>query len=170
MKDSQDLKGLYLHELMDICDAETQITKALPDMIEASKNPKLKEALTKHFEETKDQLRKVEELIASHGEEGKEKCAGMAGLLKEGEKSMKDFEEGPVRDAAMIAACQKVEHYEISAYGTLRVFATQLGLDDDAAILSEILEQEDNADKTLTKIAEGGVNKNASKESRAYAH
>lgn len=155
----ENLKELYIDTLKDSYSAETQITKALPKVIEAVTSAELKEALSMHLDETKQHVKIVAELIQAQGEDPSgEHCAGMEGLLKEGDKLIKDHEAGPVRDAALISACQKVEHYEISAYGTLRVYANQLRIDDDIDTISAILEQEENADSTLTEIAESSVN------------
>ena len=168
MDSKQGLKELYLHELQDAYSAETQITQALPKVIDAVSDLKLKKALTDHLDQTKKHKEIISELASSQGgSPGGEKCDGMAGLLKEGSKIIEEFEAGPVRDAALIGACQKVEHYEISAYGTLKVFADHLDRHDDVTRLDEILQQEFEADELLSEIAESAVNWKAAEEPSA---
>ncbi|MCW5935970.1 MAG: ferritin-like domain-containing protein [Fimbriimonadaceae bacterium] len=165
MRQKQDLKDIYLHGLRDIYSAETQIIKALPKVIDAVTSKELKDALNRHLQETKQQAETVADIIAAHDEKPEgEHCKGMEGLLKEGMDIASEFEAGPTRDAALITACQKVEHYEISAYGSMRVFAKQLGFKDDVKALNSIFEEETNADMLMTEIAEGGLNAKADGE------
>lgn len=150
----KSLHDLMIHELQDIANAEQQLTKALPKLAESANDPTLREVLRRHLGETELQLQRVnailEKVASGHA---KVKCAAMEGLLKEGEALMKENAAPEVHDAAIIAAAQKVEHYEIAAYGTLLAWAEQLGLDEAASILSDILEEEKTADEALTGIA-----------------
>lgn len=153
------LMELFVDELKDIYWAEKALTKALPKMAKNASSPELVEAIENHLAETEGQIEKIEqvfELIEKSATA--KKCEAMAGLIKEGEELMKDTEKGPQRDAGIISAAQKVEHYEIASYGTLRTFATTLGLVDAATLLEEILEEEKNADMTLTDIAISSIN------------
>ncbi|MBV6459303.1 MAG: Protein YciF [Fimbriimonadaceae bacterium] len=159
MNQKDGLHELYIHTLQDSYSAEKQITNALPKVIDAVNDGQLKQALSSHLQETIGHAAQVKAMIETYGEDADgEMCDGMKGLLEEGESIIKDFDNGPVRDAALISACQKVEHYEMAAYGTLRVFASHLGYQEDINRLSDILGQEYNADDTLTQIAEGSVN------------
>jgi len=162
------LMKLFVDELKDIYWAEKALTKALPKMVKNASSPELVEALETHLEETEAQVAKVEQVFELIGEKAvAKKCEAMAGLVKESEEIMKDTEKGPQRDAGIISAGQKVEHYEIASYGTLRTFAQTLGLDDAAAILEEILEEEKNADATLTEVALSAINVEAMEEEEA---
>jgi ferritin-like metal-binding protein YciE len=153
------LLELFENELKDIYWAEKALTKALPKMAKNATSPELVEAIETHLVETEEQVKKVEQVFEILGKKAvAKKCEAMAGLVKEGEEIMKDTEKGPQRDAGIISAAQKVEHYEIASYGTLRTFATTLGLEDAAEILEEILEEEKNADETLTGVAESTIN------------
>lgn len=159
---AKDLRELFVDSLKDIYWAENAITKALPKMIKNASTKKLKDALEDHLSETENQITRLEEAFEMIDEkaEGK-KCEAMAGILAEGEDIMKETEPGKVRDAGIIAAGQKVEHYEIATYGTLIAWAQELGLDDVADVLSETLEEEKAADVKLSKLATQGINKKA---------
>ena len=149
------LMKLFEDSLKDIYWAEKALTKALPKMAKKATSPDLIVALENHLLETEEQVKKVEQIFEVIGKKATaKKCEAMAGLIKEGEEIMQDTEEGAMRDAGIISASQKVEHYEIASYGTLRTFAQTLGLTDAAEILEEILEEEKNADSTLTTVAE----------------
>jgi ferritin-like metal-binding protein YciE len=153
------LMKLFEDELKDIYWAEKALTKALPKMAKNATAPELVEAIENHLQETEDQVGKVEQVFEILGQKPvAKKCEAMAGLVKEAEEIMKETEKGPQRDAGIISAAQKVEHYEIASYGTLRTFAKNLGLNDAAMILEEILEEEKNADETLTQVAESAIN------------
>lgn len=155
-KDS--IKTLFFSELQDIYSAETQIVEALPDMVKAAESPELKDAFKKHLEETKEQVKRLEKIFkALEIKHPKEKCEAMEGLISEGADVIKEYDKSAVRDAALISKAQRIEHYEISVYGTLRTFARELELDDIAELLDLSLEEEAAADKKLTKIAEGGL-------------
>ncbi len=156
------LKDVFIHELSDTLNAEKQLTKALPKMVEAASNPDLKAAFEEHLAETKDQIKKIEKAVELSGIKLKdEKCDAMEGLVKEGDEVIKEIAKGPIRDAALIAAAQKVEHYEIASYGTLVALADLLGFDEASEILAEILEQEAATDEKLTDLAESGINEEA---------
>lgn len=162
------LHELYIAELKDAYSAENQIAKALPKLIEAVSNKDVKKGLQDHLEQTKNQAEKVAQICSHHNEKPTgEHCDGMEGLLKEGSKMLEEFESGPVLDAAIISASQKVEHYEIATYGTLRVFAETMGHSEDVKIISEIFDQEIAADKKLSKIAEKSVNECAMEEGKS---
>lgn len=152
---ANSLQELYVEQLQDLFDAEQQIIKALPKMIEATQSKELRDALTEHLEVTKKQAGRVEEICKDLGEEAKgEKCKGMEGVLKEGSDLVKDISNKKVRDAAIIASAQRVEHYEMAGYGTARTYATLLGFDEAASALEQTLEEEKEADETLSGLAE----------------
>ncbi|MBK9014063.1 MAG: ferritin-like domain-containing protein [Saprospiraceae bacterium] len=155
----KNLQELLKHEVQDLFSAETQITEALPKLAKAATHPNLKKALEKHLEETKMQLQRLEQAakllgVSPHGD----KCAGMAGLLKEGDKLTKEDFEPEVLDAAIIGACQKVEHYEISGYGTACYYAKLLGEDKVHSLLGQTLDEEKNADEKLNVLAKEKIN------------
>jgi ferritin-like metal-binding protein YciE len=153
------LMELFENELKDIYWAEKHLTKALPRMAKSASDAGLSRAIEKHLKETERQVRKVESVFEILGKKAvAKKCEAMAGLIKEGQEIMKETEKGPQRDAGIISAAQKVEHYEIASYGTLRTFAATMGLDKAVEILEEILEEEKNADVTLTQVAESSIN------------
>jgi len=150
----ESLQDLYLSELKDLYSAEDQIIKALPKVIEKVQSPELRTALQEHLEQTRGHVTRLEDIFEMHGEQAeKQKCKGMAGVLDEGEEMMKKDATPAVRDAAIISACQRVEHYEIAAYGTVRTFADQLGHQRAAALLKETLDEESAADEKLTQVA-----------------
>ncbi len=154
----QDLEQLYQDQLRDLHSAETQLIAALPEMIQHSTNAELRAAFTHHLEETKGQLARIVRICAAQGvESAGEECDAMKGLIKEATKHIADTEPGVVRDAVLIACANRVEHYEIAAYGVAKAFAEALGHDNDAALLSESLEEESAADAKITKIATGGI-------------
>lgn len=164
-----DFKQLFIEELRDIYSAETQLVKALPKVIKAAENPELKNAVKAHLGETEHQVERLQQIFEILGEDvGDETCEAMEGLLKECDEVVHRYPLSAVRDAALIAAAQRVEHYEIAVYGTLRTFAKQLDLEEIADLLDETLQEEGNANKKLTSIAEGelftaGINQKAVK-------
>lgn len=167
VEESQLMK-LFEDELKDIYWAEKALTKALPKMAKNATSDELVEAIENHLRETEDQIKKLERVFELIGKKAvAKKCEAMAGLVKEGEEIMKNTEKGAMRDAGIISAGNKVEHYEIASYGTLKTFAQVLGQDEAAEILSEILEEEKNADATLTQIAESTINVEAAEEVEA---
>lgn len=153
---------LFIHELSDVYSAEKQITKALPRLARAATNPLLKEAFTSHLEETQGQIERIDQLVEKAGLKLKRmKCAAMEGLVEESKELLEEIEKGEVLDAALIGACQKVEHYEIASYGTLISMAKHLGMSDAAKLLAETLAEEKGADEKLSSIAEQGGNQAA---------
>src|SRR5438477_1637676 len=154
----QSLNQVYLYELHTLYDAEQQIVKALPKMIDAASSAELKNALKKHLDETQLHVNRLDELFEMHAEKPKtEKCAGMEGILKEGNDLLKARGDAAVRDAALISAAQRVEHYEIAVYGCARTWAEQLGFDRAAQVLQTTLREEEQADRTLSSIAQASV-------------
>lgn len=147
----ETLQDLLVDELKDLYSAEKQIVRGLPKIIKAVSAADLQEGLSNHLEETKNQVARLEQIGEKLGKKltGKT-CVGMKGVLEEGPEVLEETKKGPVRDAALISACQRVEHYEIAGYGSARDFAKLLGLRDIAALLDETLAEEKNADKTLT--------------------
>jgi ferritin-like metal-binding protein YciE len=151
--------------LKDIYWAEKALTKAIPKMIKNARTPQLIEALTNHLRETENQVDRCQQVFESLGHKPTTKmCAAMEGLITESEDIMADCEEGPMRDAGIISACQKVEHYEIATYGTLRKIAETLGLNEAKRLLEKTLEEEKAADMKLTEIAVNVVNIRAREE------
>lgn len=159
MAQMKTLKELYIHELQDLYNAEGQLEKALPKVIDKASSKELVDALSAHLEETKTHRSTVKALIESHGEKaGGEVCDAMKGLIKETDGTMEEDMTAQLMDAALIACCQRVEHYEMAGYGTCRAYAQALDLNDDVKKISEIFDQENTADSTLTKIAVNTVN------------
>jgi ferritin-like metal-binding protein YciE len=153
---------LYVDQLRDIYNAEKQLTKALPKMVKAASNRELRSALEEHLEVTKRQVERLEEVFRGLGRPATGKtCKGMAGLIEEGQEILEEDYDADVLDAGIIAAAQKVEHYEIATYGTLRTFAETKGDTKSARILQEILEEEKEADRRLTELAESTINMEA---------
>jgi ferritin-like metal-binding protein YciE len=155
----ESLQELYLEQLKDLHSAERQIIEALPKMIERTKHAELRQAFELHLRQTKDQLRRLEQI----GQRAKQDlsghtCKGMEGLLEEGEEMLKERADSDVLDAALISAAQRVEHYEMAGYGCARTYARLLGLDDDAKVLQQTLNEEGETDHLLTAIAERAIN------------
>ena len=153
------LKDLYIEQLRDLYSAESQLVEALPKMAKASSNAELKRGFEEHLEQTKRQRQDVEKLIRDHGEnpDGHE-CKAMKGLIEEGSELMKEDADPDVMDAGLIAASQRIEHYEIAGYGTVRTYATQLGDTSAASILDRIAKEEGATDHKLTALAERVIN------------
>ena len=161
-KPIKTLDDLFVHTLQDIYYAENRITKALPKMIDKATDPQLRQGFELHLQETRNQIVRLEKVFGMHGQPVKGvTCAAMDGILEEAEEIMGDVADKEVLDAAMLAAAQAVEHYEITRYGTLVAFARQLGRADCAAVLEENLEEEKATDKKLTALAESKVNRMA---------
>ncbi|ODR99785.1 hypothetical protein AUC69_08285 [Methyloceanibacter superfactus] len=161
MSNMKNLEDLFLHHLKDIYYAEKQVLKALPKMSKKCDSAKLRKAFDDHLKETEGQVKRLEQVFIV-GEKAKgETCPAIDGILKEGDEGIKDSKDPDVRDAAMIADAQAVEHYEITRYGTLIAWAKQLGKNDAAKLLQETLDQEYAADQLLSKLAEGQLNKEA---------
>jgi len=153
------LEDLFVHEIKDLYSAEKQLLKALPKMAKAASNIELREGLESHLAETEKQVKRLEEIMESHEIPTRgPKCKAMEGLVEEGHDILDEDLEDDVRDAAIIAAAQRVEHYEIAGYGCARTFAEQLGHEEAARLLQETLDEEKAADEKLTQIAMQGVN------------
>lgn len=160
----QTLKDLYIHELKDLYSAEKQIIKALPKMAKAANNPQLAEGFKLHLEETKEQAVRLEQILASHDQSTRgPKCKGMEGLLAEGADMIEEEGDDEVRDAGLISAAQKVEHYEIAGYGCARTYAQMVGDKQGAKLLQTTLDEEAATDKKLTALAESTINIEAAK-------
>jgi ferritin-like metal-binding protein YciE len=156
------LQNLFFEELKDIYHAEKQLIRALPRMAKAAESPDLQQAFTTHLKETEGQVQRLERIFKSLGQPARGKrCKGMEGLVEEGKEKMQEEGEAPVMDAALIASAQKVEHYEIAAYGCLRTYAQLLGLDEVGDLLQQTLEEEEATDKKLTELGESGINEAA---------
>ena len=150
----ETLRELFVEQIRDMYDAEKQLVKALPKMAKAAQSEELSDALRMHLEETQGQVSRLEEVFAIAGVPAKGKsCKGMKGLIEEGSEAVQEEEAGALRDLAIIAAAQKVEHYEMSAYGTVRTMAEQLGLDDAVELLQQNEDEEKEADSKLTDVA-----------------
>lgn len=152
------LDDLYLDQLKDLYSAEKQLVQALPKMAKAASSQDLKMGFEQHLEQTKTHVSRLEQIFSSLGSTpGRKKCEAMEGLVKEGEEAIQLQGDAAVRDAALIAAAQRVEHYEIAAYGTARTFANHLGRSDQSSLLQMTLDEEGATDKKLTALAEGGM-------------
>lgn len=159
------LEKLMVEELRDILDAEKQVAKALPKMAKAASADELRALFDEHRRQTADQLERLDGVFQSIGGPARgKKCKGMQALIAEGQEMMAETEAGPARDAALIASAQKVEHYEMAAYGTLRTWASLLGYEEAAELLEETLEQEKKTDAKLTAVAEAVANPEAAGE------
>jgi len=157
-----NLEDLFVEQLRDLYSAETQILVALPEMAEAATSDELRKAFESHLKETRSQKKRLEKIFETLGEDPEgETCEGMKGLLEEGSEMLEKDGDRNVIDAGIIAAAQRVEHYEISGYGTARAYAERLGHDDAVGLLDESLDEESAANEKLTKIAESTVNPKA---------
>src|ERR1700736_2944986 len=158
-KDIRTMDDLFVHTLRDIYYAEQEILKALPTMIEKATNPQLRSGLEQHLAESRNHVRRVEQVFGMHGVEPKTvTCLAINGIIKEADEIAGEVDNKEVLDAALIAAAQAVEHYEITRYGALVAWAKQLGRSDCASVLHQNLEEEKAADQKLTRIAESKVN------------
>jgi ferritin-like metal-binding protein YciE len=161
-KDIKTMNDLFVHTLRDIYYAEQQIVKALPEMIEKATSTELKSAFRKHLEETKGHVKRVEEVFKLHGVEAKGvDCPAIDGIIDEAEEIAGEVQDKKVLDAALIAAAQAVEHYEITRYGTLVAWAKELGRNDCASVLQKNLDEESKTDELLTKLAVSRINQRA---------
>jgi len=156
------LKKLYVEELRDLYSAENQILKALPKMAKAATSKELKHAFNEHLAQTKGQVERLEKIFTKLDTSPKGKtCKAMEGLVKEGEELMGEKSEPEILDAGLIAAAQRVEHYEMAGYGTVRTYATLLNESEAAGLLQETLDEEGQTDKTLSQLAESVINRDA---------
>jgi len=159
------LEKLYISELRDLYSAENQLLKALPKMVKGASSPELKDAFEQHLEQTKKHVQRLEELFEQRDESPKGKtCHAMKGLIEEGSEILKEEGEDTVLDAGIIVAAQKVEHYEIASYGSVRTFANLLGKDEEAKLLQSTLDEEAETNQILTQLAESIVNPEALSE------
>jgi ferritin-like metal-binding protein YciE len=157
-----NFEDLFIHQIEDLYDAERQLTEALPQMESSATSPQLKSAFRAHLAETKNHANRLEQVMRMLGRQHSGvSCAAMKGLIKEGEEVSKAKGNPAIKDAALIAAAQRVEHYEISGYGTARTFAQRIGREDAAKLLQQTLDEEKVADQKLTNIAEESVNAQA---------
>ena len=169
-KSMKTLKDLFQMELMDIYDAEHRIVRGLGKLAKAAQAPEVQEAFQTHMRETEEDMKKVEQVFQSFGMKPKaKKCAGIVGVLEEGEEIASDFKGSPACDAALISAAQKVEHYEICAYGCLQEWAELLGNEEAASLLQEILDSEKSTNETLTELARSSSNEEAMSETAGVA-
>lgn len=156
------LEDLFHQELKDLYSAEKQLVKALPKMAKAAKNPELKAGFEEHLEQTKGHVERLDQIAGQLGKKlSGHKCRAMEGLVEEGAEMISEDAEDSVRDAGLIGAAQRVEHYEMAGYGTARALARRLGHEDLAKILGKTLEEEKETDAKLTKLAESSVNAEA---------
>lgn len=159
------LRDLWIEEMRDLYNAENQLVKALPKMAKAASSPELKEAFESHLEETRNHVERLEEIFQRLGKKPSGKtCQAMKGLVEEGSEMMEEDGPDSVIDAGLIAAAQRVEHYEMAGYGAARTFASILGEDEAEDLLQETLDEEGAADEKLTEIAESIVNEDAADE------
>lgn len=164
------MRQLFIEELRDLYNAETQLVSALPMMASAAHSKTLKSAFEMHLEETRGHVQRLTEIFAEIGQSpGGKTCKAMQGLIAEGNEVLQMMGDPDVRDAALIGAAQRVEHYEMAGYGVVRTFAKELGFDSIAGKLQKTLDEEGSADKKLTSIAEGGLFKKGINE-KAVAH
>jgi ferritin-like metal-binding protein YciE len=156
------LKDLYIVELKDLYSGEQQITKALPKMAESASSPQLRKAFEEHLEQTRGHAERLERIFEQLNESPKgQKCQGIEGIIKEGEEFLDADASPAVCDAALISAAQRVEHYEMAGYGSVRTYARRLGFQDHAKLLQETLNEEAETDKKLTSLAEAYINEEA---------
>jgi len=161
-KMDSDLHELFLDELADLLSAETQLTKALPKLAKAAQSEELREAIESHLEETEGHVERLKKVFESLDEKPKSKtCKAMKGLIEEGSELLQELKGKSSIDAGIIAAAQKVEHYEIASYGSVRAWAEEMGHSDAVKLLTETLEEESAADEKLTGIAEDLANEKA---------
>jgi ferritin-like metal-binding protein YciE len=161
----ETLKDLYIHELRDLYSAEKQLIKALPKMAKAATNDDLIAGFEEHLEQTKEHAERLETILDSHDESTRgPKCKGMEGLIKEGAEIIEEEADDDVRDAGLISAAQRVEHYEIAGYGCAHAYAEMVGDDKGAALLDSTLEEEGETDKRLTHVAQSVINIKAARK------
>jgi ferritin-like metal-binding protein YciE len=156
------LEDLFVNELRDLYNAENQMVKALPKMAKAASSPEIRQGFEEHLEQTRHHVERLEQVFEQLGAKARgKKCQAMEGLIEEGKELMSEDAEPPVMDAGLIAAAQKVEHYEIAGYGTVRTWAEHLGHHEAAELLRQTLDEEKQTDQKLTRLAEQMVNQEA---------
>jgi len=165
-----NLRDLYVDQLNDLYSAEQQITKAMPKFAKAVSSDTLRSAFEEHMDQTRQQIRRLETIFDRMGMDKSQRdsvsCEGMKGILQEGESVLSKTKDASVRDAAIIASAQRIEHYEIAGYGTARAYARALGENDAERLLTETLDEESQTDKRLTTLAEGRINVDARQEAK----
>jgi ferritin-like metal-binding protein YciE len=161
---TQTLKDLYVDELKDLFDAENRIVKALPKMAKNATSEELRSGFEEHLEQTKEHVNRLKQILTDLGEKGGKKCPGIMGILEEGDEMMGEDFEGSLMDAALISGAQRVEHYEIAAYGCVKAWAELLGESEAIQLLGKTLEEEKETDEKLTQLAET-INEQAHSES-----
>jgi ferritin-like metal-binding protein YciE len=155
----ETLQDLYIHELKDLYSAEKQLIRALPKMAKAAKNQQLAAGFQEHLEQTKEHAARIEKILARHKKSTRgSRCKGMEGIIAEGAEMVEEQADAEVKDAGLIAAAQRVEHYEMAGYGTARTYAEMLGDDEGAKLLQTTLQEETATDEKLTKLAKFSVN------------
>src|ERR1700757_316079 len=160
----ETLEDLYIHELKDLYSAEKQLIRALPKMAKAAKNQQLAAGFQQHLEQTKEHAARIEKILSEHKQSTRgSKCRGMEGLIAEGAEMIEEEADPEVKDAGLISAAQRVEHYEIAGYGTVRTYAELLGDKEGAKLLQTTLQEEEETDKELTKVAKSAINVAAAK-------
>lgn len=160
MKQLQSIQEFFVHELKDLYSAEKQLVKVLPRMAEKASSDELKNAFKKHAEQTEEHVHRLEQCFEKLGEKASAvECKAMKGIIEEGEDILSQKQDGELLDAALIGAAQKVEHYEIASYGTVAEWAKTMGQKEVGQLLGQTLEEEEETDKLLTKIARSGVNR-----------
>ncbi|MGC1686044.1 MAG: ferritin-like domain-containing protein [Candidatus Acidiferrales bacterium] len=153
--EQNSLKELYIHELKDLYNAENQLVKALPKMAKAAESDELRKGFEEHLEQTRGHVSRLETIFKGLDESPKgKKCKGMEGLIEEGSEMISEHDESEMRDAGLISAAQRVEHYEIAGYGCVKTYASLLGFDDAVKLLEQTLEEEKETDQKLTELAE----------------
>jgi ferritin-like metal-binding protein YciE len=153
------LKDLYIHELKDLYSVEKQLIGALPKMAKTAKSDQLESGFQEHLEQTKEHAARLEKILSQHGQSTRgKKCKGMKGIIAEGAEMIEDEADPEVKDAGLIAAAQRVEHYEIAGYGTARTYAEMLGDEQGTRLLQKTLEEEEQTDKKLTQLARSSIN------------
>jgi ferritin-like metal-binding protein YciE len=163
----ETMEDLFVSQVMDLYDAEQRLVKALPKMAEAAASPQLRQAFQSHLEETRGHVQRLERIFSNIGQKAKSTtCEAMKGLIEEGEEVISDIDDGSLRDAGLIAAANRVEHYEMAGYGSARTFAQSLGMNEEASLLEQTLEEEKKADARLTELATTGINDQAARTSQ----
>ena len=158
----ETMDDLFLAQIKDLYDAEKQLVKALPKMAKAASSQELRQGFQEHLDQTKGHVSRLEQIFDQLGQKASgTKCEGMTGLIEEGEEIVDEVEQSPLRDAGLIGAAQKVEHYEIAGYGTLKTFAQMLGHQQAVTLLDQTLNEEKQTDKKLTQLAESMINEEA---------
>ena len=166
--DQKGLEDLFLDHLKDIYYAEKKIVKALPKMAKGAQSPELSAAFNKHLGETEGQIDRLEQVFELIGKPARGKtCPAIDGILEEGSEILEEYKGAPALDAGLVAAAQAVEHYEIARYGTMVVWAQELGMDEAAVLLKATLAEEETTDQTLTHLGEGGLNAQAAAQKKA---